>query len=102
VSLNRYATKRDAAEPPIIDALEKAGFDVWPLDEPADLACRRPSWAPGIFQLLEVKTGRGKNLRIAKDKRQRGQQTFLEVTRTPVVRTPIEALRVVNAIGEES
>jgi hypothetical protein len=98
VSLNRYATKRDAAEPPIIDALEKAGFDVWPLDELADLACRRPSWAPGIFQLLEVKTGRGKKLTVRQDKRQKVQQTFLEVTRTPIVRTPMEALRAVGAV----
>jgi len=98
VSLNRYATRRDAAEPPIIDALEKAGFDVWPLDEPADLACRRPSWAPGIFQLLEVKTGQGKKLTVRHDKRQQRQQTFLEVTRTPIVRTPMEALKAVGAI----
>jgi len=99
MSLNRYAAKRDAAEPPIVDALEKAGFDVWQLDEPADLACRRPSWAPGIFQLLEVKTGRGKKLRVRKDKRQGAQQTFLEVTRTPIVRTPMEALKAVGAIA---
>lgn len=94
----RWAAKRDEAEAPIIEALVKAGFRVYPLDFPCDLAVRKDGWSPGRFQLLEVKTGRGKSLAIAKDKRQREQIEFLQLTRTPIVRTPEEALRAIGAV----
>lgn len=97
MSIKRWATKRDAAEPPIIDALERAGFEVWPVDEPCDLLCRKRDWAPGLFQALEVKTGRGKKQIVAKDKRQQAQQTFIQTTGTPIVRTPLEALKAIGA-----
>jgi hypothetical protein len=97
MSLNRYAKKRDTAEPGIIDALERAGFDVWQRDDP-DLFVRKRSWAPGIVQLLEVKTGRGKKLTVARDKRQESQRNFIASTGTPIVRTPLEALRAVGAV----
>lgn len=94
VSLNRYAKKRDSAEPGIIDALEKVNAEVWQLDEPADLLVKfRDLW-----HVLEVKTGRGKNLTVVKDKRQKRQQDFLLLTNTPVVRTPEEALRAIGAM----
>jgi len=96
VSLQRYAKRRDTAESAIIQALEQAGFDVWQRDEP-DLFVRKSSWAPGIVQLLEVKTGRGKKLTVALDKRQQAQRNFLEVTGTPIVRTPCEALYAVGS-----
>lgn len=98
MSLNRYATRRDSAEGPIIQALERCGYDVWPLDYPCDLAVRKSWWGPGLFKLLEVKTGRGKRLTVAKDKRQEAQRTFIEVTKVPIVRTPEEALRVLGEI----
>lgn len=98
MSLNRFAKRRDTSEPAIIDALERAGFDVWQRDEP-DLMVRKTSWAPGLVQLLECKTGKGKKLTVAKDVRQEGQRRFLEATGTPVVRTPLEALRAVGAIN---
>jgi len=98
VSLNRYAKKRDAAEPAIIDALEKAGFEVWQRDEP-DLFVRKRSWPPGVVQLLEVKTGRGKKLTVAKDKRQEAQRNFLATTGTPIVRTPLEALSALKVLS---
>lgn len=97
MSPNRYAKKRDTAEPDIITALERAGFDVWQRDDP-DLFVRKPSWAPGIVQLLEVKTGRGKKLTIARDKRQEAQRNFIASTGTPIVRTPLEALKAVGAV----
>lgn len=97
MTLNRFAKKRDAAEPAIIEALERAGFEVWPMDLPCDLICRRSSWAPGLFQALEIKTGRGKKLTVSKDKRQVAQQNFIATTGTPIVRTPIEALRAIGA-----
>ena len=98
MSIKRWAAKRDLAEGPIIDALERAGFEVWPLDEPCDLICRKPSWPPGQFQAIEVKTGRGKSLAIKPDKRQERQIAFLQGTRTPICRTPMEALRAVGVV----
>lgn len=90
----RYAAKRDLAEGPILDALERAGAQVWPLDYPVDLLVRfRDRW-----HLLEVKTGRGKTLAIATDKRQQAQINFLQTTNTPIVRTPQEALKAIGAL----
>lgn len=37
MSLNRYATRRDASEPEIVIALEQCGFSVVRMDKPADL-----------------------------------------------------------------
>jgi hypothetical protein len=89
VSLNRYATKRDTAEQPIVDALERVGAQVWPLDYPVDLLVRfRDQW-----YLLEVKTGRSKVR-----KTQQAQANFIATTHTPIVRTPMEALRAVGAV----
>lgn len=91
----RYAAKRDLAEGPILDALERAGAQVWPLDYPVDLLVRfRDRW-----HLLEVKTGRGKTLAIATDKRQQAQINFLQTTKTPIVRTPQEALKAIGAVS---
>ena len=95
MSLNRYAKKRDLAEPPIIQALEATGWEVWPLDKPCDLAVRKSHWPPGLVQLLEVKTGRGRKLTVAQDKRQQRQRNFLTSTGTPIVRTPTEALHAI-------
>lgn len=93
MSLSRYAKKRDTAEPAIICALEAVGARVWQLDTPADLLVRhRENW-----HVLEVKTGRGKKLTVIRDKRQKEQQDFLLLTKTPVVRTPEEALRAIGA-----
>ena len=96
MTLNRYAKKRDIAEPPIVDALEAVGWLVEKLDRPCDLLV----WKEGRgFHTLEVKTGRGKYLRVIKDKRQKAQTDFLILTKTPIVRTPEEALK---ALGEIS
>lgn len=97
MTLNRYAKKRDAAEPAIIEALGLAGWHVWQIDEPCDLLCWKPALGPGNFKTLEVKTGRGKTLAIAKDKRRQAQTNFISTTGTPIVRTPIEALRAIGA-----
>ena len=98
MSLQRYAKRRDTAEPAIIEALEQVGFDVWQRDEP-DLFVRNPSWAPGMVQLLEVKTGRGKKLTVARDKRQEAQRNFIATTGTPIVRTPLEALKAMGVVA---
>ncbi len=104
----RRAARRDAAEAPIVDALLKAGAWVHSMDAHADLLVLYPlprqvvagTWLPGVWNVLEVKTGRGKKLSIAQDKRQRAQKNFLELTHTPKVRTPREALLAVGAILE--
>jgi len=89
MSLNRYATKRDAVEPDIIEAVTKAGWHCWQLDYPVDLLL----WKEGRgFVLMEVKTGKGK---IRKE--QEAQRNFVDTTRTPVVRTPTEALEALGA-----
>ena len=93
MSLNRYAKKRDISEPPIIEALERIGAEVWPLDYPCDLLVRfRQQW-----HLLEVKTPYGKAGKARKDKRQEAQINFIEMTGTPIVTTPMEALKAVGA-----
>lgn len=94
MSLNRYAVRRDAAESAVIDALERVGAQVWPLDYPVDLLVRfRECW-----HLLEVKTGRGKKQTIRVDKRQEAQRNFIQTTNTPIVRTAVEALRAIGAM----
>jgi hypothetical protein len=91
MSLVRYAKKRDAAEGPIIEALERAGFEVWVLDRPCDLLIRKQHWSPGLFQALEVKKPKW---RPRAD--QPEQNAFLERTQTPIVRTPLEALTLLG------
>jgi hypothetical protein len=86
VTLNRYAAKRDATEGPIIDAIEKAGWYIWPLDRPVDLLCFKPGMG---FRCLEVK---GKTTPVTE-----GQKAFCELTGAAIVRTPLEAL---EALGE--
>jgi len=89
MSLNRYATKRDAAEPQIIEAITTAGWHCWQLDYPVDLLL----WKEGRgFLLIEVKTGKSK---IRKE--QVNQRNFVETTGTPLVRTPEEALKAIGA-----
>lgn len=94
MSLNRYAKKRDTSEPDIITALKCVGAEVWTLDYPVDLLVRfREKW-----HLLEVKTPHGKSQKARQDKRQEDQISFIENTRTPVVTTPVEALRAIGAM----
>lgn len=95
MSLNRYAVRRDHAEPAIIQALEQVGAEVWPLDQPVDLLVR----FRGLWHLLEVKTPRGKAGTAKQDRRQRTQIHFLQSTGTPIVKTPVEALKAIGAMA---
>jgi hypothetical protein len=82
----RRAAKRDATEPAIIDALQRAGCRVQPLSQDGvpDLLVRGPKgWA-----LLEVKSPGG---RLTPAQRQ-WRQTYGVV---PIVQTPDEAIRAV-------
>jgi hypothetical protein len=92
--LNRYATRRDTAERDIIEALEAVHAEVWPLDYPVDLLVR----FRGAWYLLEVKTPRGKAGKTRLDPRQQAQKNFIESTGTPIVKTPMEALRAQSAL----
>lgn len=101
----RRAARRDLAEPPIIDALERVGAEVWPLSYPVDVLTRYRNPCPHcvarrpkLWHLLEVKTGKGKKLTVTQDKRQRAQQNFIATTGTPICRTPIEALKAIGAV----
>jgi hypothetical protein len=90
----RRAAKRDLAEPPIIDALERVGAHVYPLDYPVDLLVRfRERW-----HLLEIKSKRDKSGVARIDPRQIAQRNFIESTQTPIVTTPLEALRAIGAV----
>ena len=86
MSLNRYAARRDIAEGPIVDALERIGAQVWRLKEPCDLLVKyRGRWQP-----LEVKTPKAR-----KDKRQVKQNDFLAMSGCPIVKTPEQALAAI-------
>lgn len=102
MSIHRRAKKRDLAEPGIVQALEAAGFEVWRIDL-CDLIVRRRSWPGGLVQLIEVKTPYGKKAPKPRlDKRQQAQANFLSSTATPVVTTPLEALKAIGAIADSS
>lgn len=99
MTLNRYAKRRDKAEGPIIEALERAGFDVWVLDKPCDIMCRKPTDPPGRFWALEIKTGRkksGDHINASHKPQREVQELFLSQSMTPVVCTPMEALTAVG------
>jgi hypothetical protein len=92
----QYARHRvDLSQAEIIEALEKAGWEVF-RHLPVDLLCRRRR--DGKLALIEAKTRRAKKSnQVLLDKRQRTQAEFCERTGTPYVTTAEEALR---ALGE--
>lgn len=87
MSYSHHASHRDLVEPEIVNALEAIGAQVW-RKLPADLLVYRL----GRFYVLEVKDPKAR-----KDKRQKAQQAFLDLTHTPIVRTADDALRAVGA-----
>jgi hypothetical protein len=87
----RRAKKRDESEKAIVDALRNAGAMVF-----RELPCDLLIYHKGRFMLMECKTPT-KTGKQRKRKDQRLQQQFLELTKTPVVLTPFEALL---ALGE--
>jgi hypothetical protein len=99
MSLARFAKKRDTSEGPIIDALEIAGYHVWQLDRPCDLLIWREDMGPGRFRALECKTPSGKHGLARKRNDQPDQTAFVDTTGTPVVTTPMEALRAIGAVA---
>jgi hypothetical protein len=89
----RYALRKDESQEAIVKAIRAAGWLCFVVHEPCDLFCWKEGkgWRP-----LEVKTPT-KTGKRRKRKDQRVQDQFLELTKTPVVMTPFEALL---ALGE--
>lgn len=90
-----YNAKRDHAEPAIVEALERAGWEVF-RELPTDLLVYKPSKG---WRVLETKTKRKADGSAVLDKRQAKQAGFCLRTHTAYVTTPEEALR---ALGEVS
>lgn len=97
MSLNRYAKKRDAAEPEVFTALRQCGFSVEPLDRPVDalVGFRSRCW------LIEVKSsakGYGKKLNP-------NQQAFADKWRGPeivILRSAQDAIDWAVQVASES
>lgn len=84
----RYALRKDGSQEAIVEAIRAAGWLCFVLHEPADLLC----WKDGRgWRVLECKTPT-KTGKQRKRKDQHLQAQFLELTKTPVVMTPFEAL----------
>lgn len=96
MSFNRYAKRADKTQAAIVEALRKAGWAVWIIGWPVDLLC----WKHGKgFRVLECKTPtKGGRIRIRKD--QAAQNEFIELTGTPRVSDPMEALLKLGEIVE--
>lgn len=85
--------KRDVSEPAIVDALRKAGFQVY-TQLPCDLLVWRPDKG---WHTLENKTPTKTGKRRRRTD-QGSQDAFIALTGTPVVLTPEEALRALGAV----
>lgn len=100
MSLNRYAKRRDDAEPGIIAALKAQGCSVYQLDQPLDLLVgfedregRRRTF------VIEVKNPLGPRGGTNGSELTAGQEDFLREWRgdvTAVVRSPEEALALIG------
>ncbi len=93
MTLHRRATRRDANEADIVDALRAAGCNVERLDQPVDLLVGRA----GVNYLLEVKDG---TRRPSERKLTDEQEEFFKVWRGQVlkVESPEDALRAVGLV----
>ena len=88
-----YARKKDESQEAIVKAIRAAGWLCFIQHEPCDLFC----WKEGKgWRALECKTPT-KTGKRRKRMDQALQDQFLELTKTPVVLTPFEALL---ALGE--
>lgn len=93
----KQVTRVDAAQQDIVDGLRAAGVIVEIIGQPVDLACRKPTWQPGVFLLMEVKTplsktGRTYSSSPAQAKRMKKQADFCAANGVPIVTSFNEAL----------
>lgn len=94
MSINRWATRKDATQRVIVEALEAVQCEVWIIERPCDLLTLfRGRWLP-----LECKTPQA-NGKVRKRSDQPEQTETIERTRIPVVTTPMEALRAIGAVA---
>lgn len=94
VSFLRYARRKDKSQDAIVAAVRNAGWRVWIIGWPCDLLCFKKGRG---LRTLECKTGQGKSGRARVRSDQEAQNAFCELTETPRVTTPYEALL---ALGE--
>lgn len=88
VTIKRWASKRDATEGDIVEALRDAGAQVEYLDTPCDLLVRYR----GIVCVLEVDG-------ITRNRKRKAEQLkFLREWGVPLVKTPEQALKAIGAI----
>lgn len=93
----RFNAKRDEAEPAIVEALEKAGWEVH-RELPVDLLCLKRDGDTVKVRLLEAKTARGKKKpKAILDKRQVKQNEFCERWN---IDKPTSAFEALLACGE--
>lgn len=95
----RQVTRIDGPQAEIVQALRKVGCRVELVGRPVDLLVHHARWGDHWWRLLEVKETTGKRAPKPRlDKRQKAQAAFLAETGTPVVTSPIEALRALHLI----
>lgn len=93
----RHDAKRDAVEPQIVEALEKAGWEVH-RELPVDLLCLKRVGNVVRVRLLECKTPYGKKQpKAVIDKRQQKQIDFCERWE---IQKPTGAQEALLAVGE--
>jgi len=90
MTIHRHAARSDTSRAAIVKAIRQCGWHVWDIKRPVDILC----WKPGRgFKPLEIKTPSGKkNPKAIIDKRQKDQIEFIELTGTPRVITPEQAI----------
>lgn len=93
----RRAAKRDVAEPVIVAALERAGWEVH-RELPVDLLCLKRVGNVVKVRLLECKTPQGKAGKARKRKDQPEQLAFCERWN---VDKPTSAFEALLAVGEK-
>jgi hypothetical protein len=91
--MTRYARKVDKTQAEIAEAVRKAGWLVWCIEEPCDLLCYHVD--RDIWRTLECKTPNRKDGTYRQRADQAQQNIFCTITRTPRVtsaETALEAL----------
>lgn len=87
--MRHWARKVDTTQKAIVDAVRKAGWSVWHIEEPCDLLC----FKAGVWRTLECKSPANKRGDPKRDARQARQDQFIALTATPRVTSAEQALR---------
>ncbi len=95
MSLRRWAARSDSSRSLIVEAIRKAGWEVWDIRRPCDILCWKRDKG---FRCLELKTPTGKkNPKARIRSQQKDQNAFCDLTETPRCITPEEALLFLNS-----